>query len=190
MRALCCSQIHSRLQQLDSTNYLEYREHTFLQHPLVPRHLLWDKETVYFLWRQQRKPATYITGTFVTADGKLTDAALRDQLAAVQSTRLLHFENLQPHTFAGFVSRQVRSSTACMRSCMYRSVRGIATGLAFMFSSALTLLLRAGFQCFAAVWSWASWQPLIQMFIVQDNEAFEAFHAGMRWEQKWCVTCA
>jgi hypothetical protein len=94
---------------MDGSNYIPYREHSFLSHPRVPRHVLWDKETVYFYWAREQRPVRYATGVNVVMDRTLTDMNLRHQLSSLDNVRLLHFENLEPNSFAGFVHEEVRS---------------------------------------------------------------------------------
>jgi hypothetical protein len=93
---------------MDSAKYIEYREHTFLSHPSVARSVLWDKETVYFYWPQERLPVRYAAGVNIVMDGNLTDKSLQERLGQYQSCKQLYLENLEPHAFAGFVSEQVR----------------------------------------------------------------------------------
>jgi hypothetical protein len=95
------------MQVLDSSRYIRYREHTFLSHPSVPRHLVWDRETVYLYWPNEAQPKRYMAGVNIIMDGELTDERLREKLAGLAAARLLHFENLEPHAFAGFVDAQV-----------------------------------------------------------------------------------
>ena len=56
------------IQVLDKTQYIAYREHSFLSHPSVPRHVLWDKETVYMYWPGERQPVRYATGANLQTD--------------------------------------------------------------------------------------------------------------------------
>lgn len=93
---------------MDASQYVPYREHSFLSHPSVPRHVLWDRDTVYMYWPDEARPVRYAAGVNVVMDGNLTDALLVDRLQGVQERRLLHFENLEPHAFAGFESQAVR----------------------------------------------------------------------------------
>jgi hypothetical protein len=96
------------LQVLDSTKYVPYRESTFLQHPSVPRSVLWDKETVYLYWPGETQPVRYGTGVNVEMGSTLTDTELQRVLRHFNATRLLHFESIEPHTFAGFERTEVR----------------------------------------------------------------------------------
>ena len=66
----------------------------------------------------EAQPVRYAAGVNVVADGNLTDEALAEQLGGVQEHRLLHFENLEPHAFAGFVSAAVRVCAVlqCLRT--------------------------------------------------------------------------
>ena len=106
------------MQVLDDANYIPYREHTFLSHPSVPRHITWDTETVYLYWPDEAQPPRYAAGTNLVMDGSLTDAKLRQELSALQDTRVLHIENLEPHAFAGFVDAQVRAVVVTGHSLM------------------------------------------------------------------------
>jgi hypothetical protein len=95
------------IQVLDSTGYIQYREHTFLAHPSVARNVQWDKETVYLYWPEEKQPVRYAAGVNIVMDGNLTDKSLRERLEQFQFLKHLHFENLEPHAFAGFVSESV-----------------------------------------------------------------------------------
>jgi hypothetical protein len=96
------------LQVLDKRKYIQYREHSFLDHPLVPRHVLWDKETVYFYWPGEPQPPRYGTGVNVVMGPELTSRRLRELLRGVDERSVLHLENLEPHSFAGFERPEVR----------------------------------------------------------------------------------
>lgn len=95
---------------MDTTEYVPYRVYNFLDQPSVPQHVKWDKETVYLHWLGQDLPLRYDTGADVYMG--FSDAQLRDQLSSFGDTRLLHFENLEPHSFAGFVQHKVRMAPA------------------------------------------------------------------------------
>lgn len=41
------TQVGNGIQAMDSLQYIGYREWTFLGHPQVPRHTVWDRETVF-----------------------------------------------------------------------------------------------------------------------------------------------
>ena len=95
------------MQVLDNHEFLQYREYSFLSHPNVPRQVLWNRETVYFHASPSPPPPVYSTGAVVVVDGSLTDSKLRHSLATVEDARLLHFENIEPHSFAGFDDAKV-----------------------------------------------------------------------------------
>ena len=101
------------VQFLESTE-VNFREFTFLAHPSVPREVLWNKETVYFHDAARPFTPVYSTGAAVAVDGNLTQGRLQHSVADVAHARLLHFENLEPHTFAGFDEAQVPSFHAAI----------------------------------------------------------------------------
>lgn len=131
--------IAALMQALDFRAYIDYREWTFLSHPQVPRHTLWDRDTVYMYPPGAPQPARYASlwlpwaaaqlccvlcvwtcdgvsrygaGVNLVAGPALDDVALKAELAGVAERSILHFDNLEPHSFAGFRSDKARSSTA------------------------------------------------------------------------------
>ena len=51
----------------------------------------------------------------LVAGPALDDVALKAELAGVAERSILHFDNLEPHSFAGFRSDKARSSTAVLQ---------------------------------------------------------------------------
>jgi hypothetical protein len=96
-----------RAQALHALQYIDYREPSFLQHPLVPRHMLWDRETVYLYPPGAAQTVRYGSGVNVEAGPALTDERMHAAVAHLQERSILHVENLEPHSFAGFALRQV-----------------------------------------------------------------------------------
>jgi hypothetical protein len=90
---------------MDMQEYVPYRAYNFLDQPGVPQHVKWDKETVYLHWPGQDLPVRYDTGVDVYMG--FSDLQLREQLSKFERTRLLHFENLEPHSFSGFTDPKV-----------------------------------------------------------------------------------
>ena len=68
----------------------------------------------------------YGAGVNVVAGPDLDDETLKVQLAGVADRSILHFDNLEPHSFAGFRNDQARSMNAVVqfgrrvRCCQHR----------------------------------------------------------------------
>jgi hypothetical protein len=123
-----------------------------------------------------------VAGAQLVMDGTLTDQRLRQHLAHLQSVSLLHFDNLEPHTFAGFENAQVRYSLGWLA--------GVCIEHPVQISIALPVLYCTFFELWYA-WHAACIACTAQSGVmVQDNVEFEQFHSRMRWEQKWCCMTA
>lgn len=103
------------MQVLDTQEYVPYRVYNFLEQPGVPQHVKWDKETVYLHWPGQDLPLRYDTGADLYMG--FSDADLRQNLSSFSYTRLLHFENLEPHSFSGFTRPKVQFKPTDLRLC-------------------------------------------------------------------------
>ena len=64
---------------------------------------------VWGVIRERGVVGRYGAGVNVMAGPSLDDVSLKAQLRSVENRSVLHFDNLEPHSFAGFVNMQACS---------------------------------------------------------------------------------
>ena len=85
----------------DGSNFLRWREYSFLDNPKTPMQLRWSTESIFFLAPNETSPVLYETGT---ATHSVNETGLRSVSAALNDVRVLRLQNLQPGSFTGFDS--------------------------------------------------------------------------------------
>jgi hypothetical protein len=102
-RQTCCKHLTNArclLQVLVQSQYLRWRESSFLHNPRTPRAVVWSETSLWHLFPHAPVPASYATGAHVHASN---EAELRRAAAGTQS-RVLRIQNMQPGMFSGFES--------------------------------------------------------------------------------------
>ena len=85
----------------DGSNFLRWREYSFLDNRNTPMQLRWSTESIFFLTPDQTSPTLYATGT---ATHSVNERGLRSVASALKDVRVLRLQNLHPGGFTGFES--------------------------------------------------------------------------------------
>ena len=85
-------------QVLEWTQYLRWREYSFLGNPRIPRVLLWSQTSLWHHFPHEAIPDSYATGAHVHV---VDEAGLREAVDSL-AARIVHVRNMQPGAFRGF----------------------------------------------------------------------------------------
>lgn len=89
-----------RTQVLESSQYLRWREWSFLSNPKVPRTVLWSESSLWYHTADEALPEVYATSAHTHA---LDDAQLLRVVDGLHA-KIVHVRNMQPGAFLGFAS--------------------------------------------------------------------------------------
>lgn len=90
---------------MEQSQYLRWREFSFLEHPEVPRTVVWSQTSLWHHLPSTPILASYATGPHVHA---CSEIVLKQAVAALEA-RVVRIQNMQPGAFLGFESDRKNS---------------------------------------------------------------------------------